>query len=74
MVNNSATQIKHRGRISFINQRLVSALDNAKVSDTNAVHILIATLESLGLDVNNYIINRTFKILEKRRELLFPKN
>lgn len=39
--------------------RLVAALDNAKVSDGMAVHILIATIEALGHRVEEYAINRS---------------
>ena len=39
---------RKRGRKTFITPRLVAALDNAKVSDGMAVHILIAAAEALG--------------------------
>lgn len=39
--------------------KLAAALDRSKISDRNAVHILIAIAEALGNDVNKLIINRT---------------
>lgn len=49
----------HRGNINFITSKLASALDKCKLSDRDAVHILISTAEALGEDVNKLIINRT---------------
>lgn len=48
-----------RGTINFITPRLVSALDNAKVSDGMAIHILTAAAEALGHNVDDLIINRS---------------
>lgn len=48
-----------RGRRQFITSRLVSALDNAKVSSGMAVHILIAAAEALGHRVEELVINRS---------------
>jgi len=48
-----------RGKIDFINERIVSALDKCRVSDRDAMHLLIAIAEALGHDVNGLIINRT---------------
>lgn len=50
---------KTRGKINFITPRLVSALDNAKISDGMAIHILTAAAEALGHNVNDLIINRS---------------
>lgn len=50
---------KKRGRKQFLTARLVAALDNAKVSDGMAVHILIAAIEALGHRVEEYAINRS---------------
>lgn len=57
--NISAPTIAKRGRKQFITARLVAALDNAKVSDGMAVHILIAAVEALGHRVEEYAINRS---------------
>lgn len=54
-----ATSVVKRGRKNFINARLVAALDNAKVSDGMAVHILIAAAEALGHRVEELVINRS---------------
>jgi len=48
-----------RGKIDFINDRLVIVLDRCKVSDHDAVHVLMETAEALGHDTCNLIINRT---------------
>lgn len=50
---------KKRGRTGFMTARLAAALDNAKVSDGMAVHILIAAAEALGHRVEDLIINRS---------------
>lgn len=52
-------QLKKRGRKNFMTSRLASALDNAKVSDGMAVHILIAAAEALGHRVEELVINRS---------------
>lgn len=59
--NSSSNSIvcQKRGRKSFITSRLVAALDNAKVSDGMAVHILIAAAEALGHRVEELVINRS---------------
>jgi len=49
----------NRGNINFITSKLASALDKCKLSDRDAVHILISTAAALGEDVNKLIINRT---------------
>lgn len=48
-----------KGRKHFITARLTAALDNAKVSDGMAVHILIAAAEALGHRVEELVINRS---------------
>lgn len=48
-----------RARKQFITPRLVAALDNAKVSDGMAIHILIAAAEALGHCVNELTISRS---------------
>lgn len=53
------TSKRKRGRKNFITARLVSALDNAKVSDGMAVHILIAAAEALGHCAEELVINRS---------------
>ncbi|XP_050530378.1 uncharacterized protein LOC126899463 [Daktulosphaira vitifoliae] len=49
----------NRGTIQLITPRLSAALDKCKISDRDAVHILSACLDSLSIDQNNYILNRT---------------
>lgn len=48
-----------RGKVDFITDRLVAVLDRCKISDRDAVHLLVAVAEALGHDVHNLIINRT---------------
>jgi hypothetical protein len=45
-VQSTSTMISvEQGKIDFINDRLVIVLDRCKVSDRDAVHILMATAE-----------------------------
>lgn len=55
----TCTRTRKRGRINWITPRVTSALDNAKVSDTMAVHILVAVAEALGHRVDELVLNRT---------------
>ena len=50
---------KKRGRHNFITPKLVSVLDKCKISDRDAVRILIATAQALKHDVSNLVINAT---------------
>lgn len=51
--------IQLRGKINFITDKLSAALDRCKISDRDAVNILLATAESLGVNTDALIINRT---------------
>lgn len=66
---------RKRGRKQFITARLVAALDNAKVSDGMAVHILIAAAEALGHRVEEYAINRTtiHRLRQENRSMEFKE-
>lgn len=55
----TATSNVSRGHKHFITERVVSALDNAKVSDGKAVHLIIAVAEALGHRVEELVINRS---------------
>lgn len=55
----STSQVAKRGTVSFINERIVSALDKCMISDRNAMHLLGATAEALGHDVSKLVLNRT---------------
>ncbi|KAL4126442.1 hypothetical protein QTP88_010664 [Uroleucon formosanum] len=48
-----------RGFEAFVSEKLAVVLDKCKISDRNAVHLLIATAEVLGNNVNKLIINRS---------------
>ena len=50
---------KSRGTINIYTPKLVSALDKAKVSSRDTVHIICAVLEAANLDAENYIVNKT---------------
>lgn len=59
-----------RGSKHFITPRILSALDNAKISSGSAIHILIATAESLGHRVDELVVNRStlHRMRKKHRE------
>lgn len=48
-----------RASHNIINEKLVATLDKCRVSNRNAVRIIISVAESLGIDPNSIIINRT---------------
>jgi len=48
-----------RGFEAFVSEKLAIVLDKCKISDRNAVYLLIATAEALGNNVNKLIINRS---------------
>lgn len=50
--------LEKKEKISFIDKRIVSALDKCKVSDRNAMHIITAVAAALGHDVDSLIISR----------------
>lgn len=39
--------------------KLAATFDKCKITDREAVHLLISTVEALKLDVNNVLINRS---------------
>jgi hypothetical protein len=49
---------RRRGHKNIITPKLVCALDNCKVSDRGAIHIIIVIVEALGENVEEYIINK----------------
>lgn len=50
---------KKKKKVDFINERIVAALDAAKISDYKAMHIISAIAESLGHDINDLNISRS---------------
>lgn len=48
-----------RARKDMLTAQLAAALDKCKVSDRDAVHILIACVEALNLNPNDFVINRS---------------
>lgn len=48
-----------KGRKYFINSRLVVALDRAKLSDGDALHVLTAAAKLLGHEVQELVISRS---------------
>lgn len=71
-INTDTTEPVPRGSKDCITARL-AALDVAKVSDRKAVHILTATAEAFGVDLNSLILNRNSvrNARRKYRELAF---
>lgn len=57
--SNKPTSTVKRGRVNIMTSRLAAALDNAKVSDGMATHILVAAAEALGTRVEDLAINRS---------------
>lgn len=59
----SPTQInitnKTRGRNEVMTEKLSSALDRCKISDRDAVHIIIAVAEALNVYVSELVVNRS---------------
>lgn len=55
----SVSPTPKRGRKNIMTSRLAAALDNAKISDGMATHILVAAAEALGHRVEELIINRS---------------
>jgi len=60
-----------RGNNNFISDKLAATLDRCKISDRDTVHILLATAESFGVNINELIINRN---LINRIRQYFRKN
>ena len=50
---------RKRGHRKLLTPKLAAALDKCKISDRDAVHILIATTEALGHTADDFVINRT---------------
>ncbi|KAJ8682405.1 hypothetical protein QAD02_018197 [Eretmocerus hayati] len=48
-----------RGRVQFLTERLISALDYSGVSHRQAMHILSAILEALGIDGKELVMNKS---------------
>lgn len=48
-----------RGKTNFFTPRLLSTLDKWKITDGAAVHILSATADALGYDIEDLILNRS---------------
>ncbi|XP_057328584.1 uncharacterized protein LOC130669614 [Microplitis mediator] len=46
-------------KISFITPELVAALDRTQITDRQAMFIICATLDSLGLDVDDYCVSHS---------------
>lgn len=57
----------HNRKNNLINQRIVSVLDNYKVSDRAAAHIIAAVIDALDLSINDYKCSRDF-IRDSRKQ------
>lgn len=60
-----------RPKTNILTPRLVAVLDKLKVSSRDAVHLLVAVLDAVGLDSSEYIINRSS--IRKQREAIRKK-
>lgn len=50
---------RQRGTLNIINYQLVASLDRCKISDRNAVYIIVAIAAALNFDVNSLTVNRS---------------
>lgn len=66
---------RSRGSIQIIDEKLVATLDKCMVSDRDALRIIIATLEAVGIDVSTLVLSKTsiWNSRQKLRELLADK-
>lgn len=64
---------KKRGQYHFITPKLVSVLDKCKISDRDAVRVLIATAQALKHDVSDLVINTT-SIRRCRKNIRYQTN
>ncbi|KAJ8686720.1 hypothetical protein QAD02_022514 [Eretmocerus hayati] len=62
-----------RGRTQFLTERLISALDYSRVSHRQAVHILSAVFEALGIDAEKMVMNKSSFDEIRRGEPECPK-
>lgn len=61
---------KKKKKIDFINERIVAALDAAKISDYKAMHLLAAVIEGLGLKLDDFVLSRcTLTRLRKKNRI-----
>lgn len=59
-----------RGRMNFITDRLLAALDKAKVSSRMAVHLLFAAAEAFGYRLEKYALNhKTIHLMRREHRL-----
>lgn len=50
---------RRRGIKNIFTPKVIAALDKSKISDRNAVLLIVAVLEAAELDVNDFIINKS---------------
>jgi len=56
-----------RARLEILTPRLSAVLDKCKISDRDAVHLLIACVEATSLNPLDFVINRTSIRLSRQR-------
>uniref|UniRef100_A0A8D9BA41 Uncharacterized protein n=1 Tax=Cacopsylla melanoneura TaxID=428564 RepID=A0A8D9BA41_9HEMI len=56
-----------RGTSEILNQKLSIMLDRCKLSDRNAVMVILGTVEALGLNPTDYILSRSALRLRRRQ-------
>lgn len=52
------SRVRLNPKVNMYTPRLVGALDKCKVTNGNAVHLISATIDSLKLNVGDYILSR----------------
>lgn len=65
--DSEASTSLRRGTLDFFTPRLSEAFDKCKISDRNAIHLLVAAAEAFKFDTTDLIINRT-SIQRRRKE------
>jgi len=58
-IPSSSTSVRKRARREILTLHLSSCLNKCKISDRDAVHLITACIEAVGLDTNFFLVNRT---------------
>lgn len=52
-------QNQRSAKKNIFTERLIGALDKCQVTDRNAMHLISAVIEALGLQLNDFVMNVT---------------
>lgn len=58
-LGDSSSVLRKRGTKKFVTPRLLASLDQWKISSTAAVHVISATADALGHQIDDLILNRS---------------